>query len=423
MSNTAPSKHPAKSSSSETHEFPPVGLANHLGNGSCYKPVSPEINRIEAPGSSRSPCPVLRGHLSSFHKDDLDRIFTRAEDYLREVTSLHFSHREQKYLMDDDIYVVSDSDLHGVVHFLHDALHRLQEVDTNNNILSTTFSRPTLILPSRVPWSMHPTAPMTVEPATTFYDHEAYFLPAGGEEGRYRPNQQNTITTIVSPNGVTEITWVDSKGSQPRAVVGLRGSVSNDPNGGYGAEPHRTDREDDIIPNSYSNSSLDDTAEPLLYRKHGIPVNDKTIMRKQRRVSMLVVTNGNKMDVKSGPGSGLGPGPQDSDYGPPIISKVRNGRVKLGQVLGSVADRGHGNVNCRSRSETSLFRMRAIFNGLEPPRLKQDAAAFMTMTDKQPILNFDYINPDTPGALVDTCSEDWRRHQCTQHESITRSSG
>lgn len=302
-------------------------------------------------------------HLISFSAEAVDNIFDDLKGRLREATKAHANNKG-----DGSLYTVSDSDLRLLVDHFSQSINRLPLTD---GIVNSTSASP-------MPKPRHITAPTAVDPATTISVTEAFFPPIVGDQAQDPPKDNGTTATVVSGDNVTEITWIAKHGGT--ALRGPSGSPTNDESSARAAEDGHK--------------------------------------RTQRQTSMVVFTDEDKDEAVD-----LFPVPQPSARRPSLFARLRNKSVRSSHLEGQPTNGAYHNSNYRPRNESSLFRMRAILDRLEPSRPKQDAAVFTALTGAQPIQPArDYDNIRSM-YRDDSCSEDAHQHRCTQHESVPTTPG
>lgn len=306
-------------------------------------------------------------HLVTLPTETLDSIFAEVKERMREATESHSNQRAHDLSMGDgdSCYIASNSDFDALVEHFRDAIHRLQQTCSQDAVVfasaSRTPSSTSSGMPSTVPKPRQLMGPTAIDPATTISVSEAFFPPVVSDQVRAAPRKNSTTATIVSGDNITEITWLGNQSTQ-----------TEDP----------SDR---------SGSLVGATA-----------VQD---------------TSGSR--VTNGP---LDPGSR-AEQSPSLLARLRKKSVRFGQLEGPPANGGYHNDNYKPRRESSLFRMRAILDRLEPSRPKQDAAIFTAMTGARPTQPTHDLYTERPEFSRLSCSEDGRQHRCTQHDSLPTSPG
>lgn len=146
---------------------------------------------------------------------------------------------------------------------------------------------------------------------------------------------------------------------------------------------------------------------------------DGSHQRTKRQTSMVVLADVDNKDEAIG----LSPSPPAPERRPPLLARTRKKSVRFAQNEGPPADGEYHNVDYEPRRESSIFRMRAILDRLEPSRPKQDAAIFAALTGAQSIKPTYDLDDHRPMSRDQSCSEDGRLHRCTQQDSVPTSPG
>lgn len=316
---------------------------------------------------------AAQGHLHhdrlvTFDTQAVDDIFAEVKERLRQATESHTNPGPQDVAPSNgrSCYVASDSDLRMLLDHLSHSIRRLQQMSPTTSFASSAT-------PFTISNPGHLTARTAIDPATTISVSEASFPPVVGDKGHDAPCKHDTTATIVSRDSITEITWLVNQESQ-------------------------------------ANHSFESPTARAVQNGHG---------RAQRQTSMVVLTNGDDNDEAAS----LHSSNQASERGPSLLTRLRRKTVRFVQPEAPPSYGGYLNEDYKPRRESSLFRMRAILDRLEPSRPKQDAAVFAALTGAQPIQPTHDLEQDRSMYLHQSCSEDGRQHRCTQHESAPTSPG
>lgn len=342
-------------------------------------------------GHERPSAQTTEGALTILREEDLDTVISKVRSYLREAIRAQASQAESAH-QEDGHYRVSRSDLHGLLcHVLDDVNHLTQDSfqdpklspPLGNSTSPSGFQSPRILRPNRS------NASLPVHPAVTLSVPEASFtlaldLRSGGPQKRHSA----TTATIVSPSNVTEVTCPSSPDQQAESVLWANCSPTWD-TAATGSS--------DVGP---------DEADP------------KTARRDERGATSAKGYETIELER------------QDREEHPArrssILATLRRRSQAFGQAVGSFVNGAYRNVDYRERRPSSVFRMRAILDRVEPSRPKQDMAVFAALTGAQParlmhpMISVDADTARRPGQPSHTtCSEDGREHECVQHELET----
>lgn len=324
---------------------------------------------------------ILQDCLITIREETIDAIFSELKDQLWKTTKSYSNETSNL----KGYYVTDDSDLRALIdHFLH-AIHRLQETPT---------SRARYVKTSGLPKPRPFTPATSANPATTISVPEACFPPLVGNAAQSVQRKHSTTATIVSEDGTTDVTWLMSQNPQPKGDSNLLGSFM----GGIACQ---------------------NTSESPVADRYANTANNNGHPSGKQRTSMVVFT-GEDNDYAV---AALDPVFQAPERKPSVLSRLRKKRVRFGQSDGPPVDGGYHNRDYKPRRESSLIRMRAILDRLEPARPKQDTVVFAAMTGAQPIRPAYDLVAHKPTYLNQPCSEDGRQHLCTQQGSIPPSPG
>lgn len=311
-------------------------------------------------------------------------------DYLRKLTKTHTDQGELAH-PSDGIYRVSDSDLEGLLYYILHAIDRPEQTNSGSSSPLTSNLGPRVVRP------IHPIRPMASDHATTISESKASFTTdMDSPEGGLQEKQSTTKASMVSQSGITEVIWPSIRGRR------MGGAAHVQP-------PTLPDNNDKA--NSIESTGLEpDWACAGTQSKSE---SCESCSGGQGRGSIAAATGGDEQHQQA---ERIPGGVQRRSS---VLATLRKKSVALGQAMGSFVNGGYRNVNYRERRPSSIFRIRAILDRLEPSRPKQDVAVFSAFTGAQPIQPMDVYTARRSGPPCHTaCSEDGRQHQCVQHESI-----
>lgn len=352
------------------------------GNGDSVRKFLPESGYLEHHESSQTSDEEPRKKLNSFGEDELNRMVSRVRDYLQGASKAHSGQHESEQPR-DAVYTVSDSDLKGLFYHILDTINQLDGNSARYSSPPVTSSRSPSIQSAQMLRPMRSAVSSPADPATTIGLWEASFTPASGlhdAELQERPPAtfNTTKATIVSRNSVTEVTWPPGLDNKLRAAF-----------------------ETQLLPDENLGSKECPTSGPDEV-EHGTKSQTKLL-----DASFGDNNSGQQAEQESGPPSRR----------PSVLGMLRNRSVAFSQVIGSFVNGSYRNADHRERRPSSVPRMRAILDRLEPSRPKQDPMVFEAFTGAQPILPTDKYAARRPSPHDTTCSEDGRQHTCVQHDT------
>lgn len=342
-------------------------------------------------GHERHSDQTTDGALTVLREEDVDIVVSKVRTYLREATRAHASQPESAH-QEDGHYRVSRSDLHGLLCYVVDDVNHLTRDNfqgpklsppLGNSTSPSGFQSPRILRPNRS------IASLPARHAITLSVPEAYFtlalgLPSGGPQKRHSA----TTAIIVSPSSVTKMTCPSSPHQQAESALWANCSPTWD-TAAAGSS--------DVGP---------DEADPKAARRDE---RGATSAKGYETIEL------ERQDEEEHPARRSS-----------ILATLRRKSQAFGQAVGSFVNGAYRNVDYRERRPSSVFRMRAILDRIEPSRPKQDMAVFTAFTGAQPVrpihpmISADADTVRRPGQPSHTtCSEDGRQHQCVQHELET----
>lgn len=334
------------------------------GNSRCLRPPLPQTNHIEGFVCSQPLREGSQEHFGAFGDHHLDQMLCGIRNYLREASQTHTDQGRLAH-PSDEVYMVSDSDLDGLLCYILQALDRPEETRPVNPSL--------------------PTSNLKLPPGQSF--------DMDSSENELQKRQSTPKTTIVSQSGITEVIWPPIPDRRMGKTASRRASTDDKDNDSFiestGLEP------DWACTRARSKGDLCDSCSGA-----------------QGRGSIAVLTGADEQDQSAERVPG---GEQQRSS---VLDTLRKKSVALSQAMGSLVNGRYRNADYRERRTSSIFRMRAILDRLEPSRPKQNAAVFSAFTGAQPIQPLDVYAARRSGPGHTTCSEDGRQHQCVQHESV-----
>ncbi|KAF3761271.1 hypothetical protein M406DRAFT_333347 [Cryphonectria parasitica EP155] len=281
----------------------------------------------------------ISGQLDAFSHDsattpslaDPKDLLRRIKGYLRETTKVNSVTRGLENCLDDDVYLISESEVPGLLCHLSDPAEQLRKqvhvVAFSDSPGSS--SKP----PSRVLRPLRSVPATAADPATTIASSQAVMTKGAGDpdEEEIAKKTSATKATIVSRNSVTEITWHPSPGNlQGKDVTTTEGCRSI-------GEMART-----------------------LWDGHTELVNGYDDRREA----------------------------EGTKRRPSVLARVHQKSVQFGQVVSSYLNGAYLNTDYRPRRPSNIVRMKAMLDR-KPPRAKEDAAIFSALTGAKPLQHDD----------------------------------
>lgn len=305
-------------------------------------------------------------------------MMSRIRDYLQEANTAHFGQHGSEH-MGAAVYTVSDSDVEGLLYYILDAVNRLDRSSARDVSPPVTNSRPLSVQSSRMLRPMRSAVSLPADPATTLGISEGSFTPVSGfRDAELQERQSTTKATIVSRNSVTEITWPPNLDHQLKAafetqLLPTENIASGEaPDLGPDTVDHGPSGKGKLLNASFGGNNTGQEAER---EPEALP----------RRLS--------------------------------VLGSLRKRSAVISKAIGSFVNGSYRNADYRERRPSSVPRMNAILDRLEPSRPKQDPVVFAAFTGAQPILPTDLYAARKPCLHDRACSEDGRQHTCVQHET------